>query len=117
MQGTSLLNRWYTLPDQVGPYFVNFHIGPTGSLSGFESALVHRPSTTIEFFRPLWHQDSSLWKRDPVPKGFTDDLFGTPPDHSDVLGAGGLMPFLAGENSGHIVMTVSGQWAGDRLAL
>lgn len=117
MQGTSLLNRWYTLPDQVGPYFVNFHIGPTGSLSGFESALVHRPSTTIEFFRPLWHQDSNLWKRDPVPKGFTDDLFETPPDHSDVLGAGGLMPFLAGENSGHIVMTVSGQWAGDRWAL
>lgn len=27
------------------------------------------------------------------------------------------MPFLAGENSGHVVMTVSGEWAGDRWAL
>ena len=27
------------------------------------------------------------------------------------------MPFLASENSGHVVMTVSGKWAGDRWAL
>ena len=115
MQGTDLLNRWYTLPGEVGPYFVNFKVGSTGPLENL--VLGRPPTTTIEFFRPLWHRDSNLWKRDPVPGDFADDLTKTPPDFTDVLGAGGLMPFLASENSGHVVMTVSGQWAGDRWAL
>ena len=115
LRGTDLLNRWYTLPGEVGPYFVNFKVGATGSLKGL--VLERPPSTTIEFFRPLWYQDDSLWRRDPVPSDFADDLVQIPPDFTDVLGAGGLMPFLASENSGHVVMTVSGQWAGDRWAL
>ena len=115
MQGTDLLNRWYTLPGEVGPYFVNFKVGSTGPLENLN--LGRPPRTTIEFFRPLWHRDATLWRRDPVPSDFSDDLIKTPPDFTDVLGAGGLMPFLSSENSGHVVMTVSGQWAGDRWAL
>ena len=110
-----LLNHWYTLPAEVGPYFVNFKVSSTGSLENL--ALAKPPRTTIEFFRPLWHRDPTLWRNDPVPKDFAEDLIEKSPDHSDVLGAGGLMPFLASENSGHVVMTVSGQWAGDRWAL
>lgn len=112
---TNLFNRWYTLPAEVGPYFVNFQVGPTGPLR--DLALDRPPRSTIEFFRPLWNQDESLWRRDPVPADFADDLAKTPPIFSDGLGASGLMPFLAVENSGHVVMTVSGQWAGDRWAL
>ncbi len=115
MLDTNLLNRWYTLPAEVGPYFVNFKVGPTGPLGDLVLGLP--PRTTIEFFRPLWYRDPTLWRYDPVPSNFADDLTKTTPDFTDVLGAGGMMPFLAVENSGHVVMTVSGEWAGDRWAL
>ena len=112
--GTNLLNRWFTLPEKVGPYFVNFHIGSTNPLQEMDSALNYAPTSTIEFFRPRWNQDSDLWLRDPVSIDFYKNLTETAPNFSDVLGAGGIMPFLASTNSGHVVMTVSGQWAGDR---
>ena len=116
MQDTNLLNRWYTLPAEVGPYFVDFQVGPTGPL-GKLLLSQSPPRTTIEFFRPLWHRDPTLCKYEPIPSNFADDLTKTTPDFTDVLGAGGMMPFLAVENSGHVVMTVSGEWAGDRWAL
>lgn len=117
LPGTSLLNRWHSLPEDVGPYFVNFHVGPTGPIKDMKPLSNRPPTTTMEFFRPLWHQDPALWLNDPVPEDFADQLTSFPPDLTDVLGAGGLMPFLASKNSGHVVMTVSGQWAGDRWAI
>ena len=73
---------------------------------GYERA---RASSQVSFV--------TLWRRDPVPKDFAKDLIAIPAHHTDVLGAGGLMPFLASENSGYMVMQVCGQWAGDRWAI
>ena len=113
--GTNLLSRWHSLPADVGPYFLDYWVGPSGRLGNL--AMDRPPTTTIEFFRPLWHRDLTLWRRDPVPKDFAKSLTKVPAHFTDVLGAGGLMPFLASENSGYVVMQVSGQWAGDRWAL
>ena len=81
LQGTDLLNHWYTLPGEVGPYFVNFKVGATGPLENL--ALAKPPRTTIEFFRPLWNRDPTLWRNDPVPKDFADCLLYTSPSPRD----------------------------------
>jgi len=111
------LERWQSLPRVVGTFFADFLVGPVGPLTGLEPAFARPPSTTIEFFRPLWYQDSALWRRDPVPSDFADNLLETPPNLTDVLGIGGLVPWLATRHSGHAAMSLSGRWAGDRWAV
>ena len=78
--------RWHSLPADVGPYFVDYWVGPTGHLG--DLALDRPPTTTIEFFRPLWHRDLTLWRRDPVPKDFVKSLTKVPAHFTDVLGSG-----------------------------
>ncbi len=111
------MDRWQSLPNDVGPFLIDFLVGPTGPLSGLEAVLARPPSTTMEFFRPLWYQDSSRWRRDPVPSDFADKVAETPPVLTDVLGVGGLIPWLGRGNTGYAAMSLSGQWAGDRWAV
>ncbi len=111
------LHRWQSLPREVGPFFVDFLVGPTGPLSGIDPALARPPSTTMELFRPRWHQDDALWQRDPVPSDFADDLIEIPPILTDVLGIGGLVPWLAQWYSVYVARSYCGQWAGDRWAV
>ena len=115
--GTALLNRWYTLPGFVGPFFIDFLVGPTGPLSDLESTFQRPPSTMMEFLRPMWYQDMSRWDRKPVPEHFADRFTDTPPALTDVLGIGGLIPWLAQPNSSYMARSIAGQWAGDRWAL
>ena len=115
--GTTLLNRWYTLPGFVGPFFIDFLVGPTGPLSDLEPAFQRPPSTMMEFLRPMWYQDMSSWDRKPVPENFADRFMDTPPTLTDVLGIGGLIPWLAQPNSSYMARSIAGQWAGDRWAL
>ena len=114
---STLLNRWYTLPSYVGPFFIDFLVGPTGSLSDLESAFRRPPSTMMEFLRPPWYQDMSLWNRNPVPADFADKLTDAPPTLTSVLGIGGLVPWLAQANSSYVARRIAGQWSGDRWAL
>lgn len=116
-QGTTLLNRWYTLPGFVGPFFIDFIVGPTGPLSDLKSTFLRPPSTMMEFLRPLWYENTSLWARDPVPTDFADKFMEKSPILTDVLGIGGLIPWLAQPNSSYVARTIAGQWAGDRWAL
>ena len=60
---TTLLNRWYSLPAFVGPFFIDFLVGPTGPLSGLMPAYQRPPSTMMEFLRPLWY-DCLLYTSD-----------------------------------------------------
>ena len=114
---TTLLNRWYSLPAFVGPFFIDFLVGPTGPLSGLMPAYQRPPSTMMEFLRPMWYENGSLWARDPVPADFAMKFMDEPPDLTDVLGIGGLIPWLAQPNSSYVARTIAGQWAGDRWAL
>jgi len=41
----------------------------------------------------------------------------TPPTLTDVLGVGGLIPWLAQPNSSYVSRNIAGQWAGDRWAV
>ena len=111
------LDRWYSLPAFVGPFFVDFLIGPTGPLKDMQSTIVQPPSSMMEFLRPPWYQNESLWKRNPVPHDFANELMKNPPDLVDVLGVGGIIPWLAKRNSSYSARALSGKWAGDRWAL
>jgi hypothetical protein len=115
--GTTLLNRWYTLPGFVGPFFIDFLVGPTGALSELQPTFQSPPTTMMEFLRPMWYEDRTLWSRDPVPTDFANQFMDTPPTLTDVLGIGGLIPWLAQPNSSYVARSIAGQWAGDRWAL
>lgn len=115
--GTTLLNRWYSLPGFVGPFFIDFLVGPTGPLSKLQPTFQSPPSSMMEFLRPMWYEDGSLWKQDPVPADFANNFMEKSPILTDVLGIGGLIPWLAQTNSSYMARTIAGQWAGDRWAL
>ena len=117
MENFHWLDRWYSLPAFVGPFFVDFHVGPTGPLKDIESAIIKPPSTMMEFLRPPWYKNESLWKRDPVPHDFANKILEKPPMLTDVFGIGGLIPWLAQSNSSYVARSLAGHWAGDRWAL
>ncbi len=113
------LDEWQSLPGDVGPFFVDFLVGAAGPLSGIGPALSRPPSTTMELFRPRWYEDPALWRQDPVPVDFADALLETPPALTDVLGVGGLVPWLQSEFVFDVssAKNLAGQWAGDRWAV
>ena len=112
-----MFDRWYSLPAFLGPFFVDFLVGPTGPLEQMERAFKGPPRTMMEFLRPLWYENASLWKQDPVPSDFAERLMQSPPALTDVLGVGGLIPWLAQPNSSYVARTIAGKWAGDRWAV
>ncbi len=105
---------WQALPGDVGPFFVDYLVGATGPFAGVEAALARPPSATIELFRPRWYEDQALWQPNPVPEGFADDLIDTPPTLTDVLGIGGLVPWLVQWYPVEAAKGLAGKWAGDR---
>lgn len=113
----SELRRWQVLPSEIGPFFVDCLIGPNGPLSGIDPALTQLPTTTMEFYRPRWYKDASLWQHDPVPSNFADGLLEFPPTLTDVLGMGGLVPWLVQWYSGDVAKSFCSGWAGDRWAI
>ncbi|HAY81082.1 MAG TPA: hypothetical protein DCY79_14850 [Planctomycetaceae bacterium] len=108
---------WQSVPSAVGPFFVESLIGATGPLSDTDRVLDRPPATTMEVFRPRWYQDRARWQPDPVPSNFADDLMETPPLHTDVLGVGGLIPWLSQWHFGYGPKSFAGGWAGDRWAV
>ena len=116
-ENVSWLQRWNSLPEFIGNFFVDFIVGPNGSLEGMKSVLKQPPSTTMEFVRPQWYKNDSLWYHNPVSSNFANELMETPPELTDVLGVGGLVPWLAQSNSSYTARKISGKWAGDRWAL
>ena len=114
---TTLFNRWYRIPEFVGPFFIDFLVGPTGSLSQLEPVLKKPPSTMMEFLRPSWYKEISLWDRNPIRNNFADKFMESPPKITDILGIGGLIPWLSKLNSSYIARSIAGKWVGDRWAL
>lgn len=117
MDGASFFHRWYTLPNFVGPFFMDIVIGPTGSMEGLDSIIERPPSTMIEFLRPSWYRDPKLWKHRLVPQNFADGFMNVDPVLTDVLGVGGLIPWLADPNTSYLARSIAGQWSADRWAL
>ncbi|MEM7010973.1 MAG: hypothetical protein AAF585_05760, partial [Verrucomicrobiota bacterium] len=115
--GSVELDPWQSLPEQVGPFFVEFIVGANGALSKVDPAFAKPPSTTMELFRPRWYQDPSLWRQDPVPADFSNDILETPPILTDVFGVGGIVPWLATMYPIDSAKSLAGQWAGDRWAI
>ena len=111
------LYQWLALPREVGPFFVDSLLGSEEPQLGFEAALGEPPSTTMELFRPLFYQDASRWSPDPVPEDFADDLLETPPSFTDVLGIGGLIPWLSQWYAVPEAKSLTGNWTGDRWAI
>ncbi|MEM6569820.1 MAG: DUF3299 domain-containing protein [Planctomycetota bacterium] len=115
---TSLeMDFWQFLPADVGSFFVDYFVGATGPFSDLDPAISRPPTTTIEFFRPRWYEDSALWRHDPVPETFADDVMESPPTRTEVLGIGGLVPWLASWHSVDVAKLIAGTWAGDRYAV
>ena len=108
---------WQSLPGDVGPFFVDYLVGATGPFSEVDVALDRPPGTTMQLFRPRWYQDPGQWRPDPVPADFADDITDTPPDTTDVLGVGGLVPWLAKWYSVDVAKSLVGSWTGDRWAV
>jgi hypothetical protein len=111
------LYHWFDLPRELGPFLVDFLVGSTGPLAAIESAFEQPPSTTMEFFRPLWYQDASLWRPDPVVRDFADGIMDTSPAFTNVLGVGGLISWLSQWYGVSEARALAGHWAGDRWAL
>jgi len=111
------LYQWLALPREVGPFFVDILLGAEEPQLGFEAALDNPPSTTMELFRPLFYQDASRWSPDPVPEDFADELLETPPSFTDVLGIGGLIPWLSQWYAVPEAKNLTGNWTGDRWAV
>lgn len=111
------LYQWLALPREVGPFFVDSLLDSEEPQLGFEAALGKPPSTTMELFRPLFYQDASRWSPDPVPEDFADDLLETPPSFTDVLGIGGLIPWLSQWYAVPEAKNLTGNWTGDRWAV
>ena len=111
------LYQWLALPREVGPFFVDSLLDSEEPQLGFEAALGKPPSTTMELFRPLFYQDASRWRPDPVPEDFADDLLETPPSFTDVLGIGGLIPWLSQWYAVPEAKNLTGNWTGDRWAV
>ena len=111
------LYQWLALPREVGPFFVDSLLDSEEPQLGFEAALGKPPSTTMELFRPLFYQDASRWRPDPVAEDFADDLLETPPSFTDVLGIGGLIPWLSQWYAVPEAKNLTGNWTGDRWAV
>ncbi|MFG0258511.1 MAG: DUF3299 domain-containing protein [Phycisphaerales bacterium JB043] len=108
---------WDSLPRYIGSFFVQSFAGDTGPLTEVVPTLTRPPSTTMEFFRPQWYEDATLWQQDPVASGFADNMLDTPPTFTDVLGIGGLVPMLSRWHSFDAAKTIAGGWVGDRWAI
>lgn len=109
--------RWQATTRYCGYFFVRAVIGDTGPLSGIAAAFEQPPTMTMELFRPSMSRDVSRWKPDPVPAGFADGLDESAPALTDVLGVGGVVPFLAQWYSLDEALGYVGGWTGDRWAV
>ncbi|MGB0331478.1 MAG: DUF3299 domain-containing protein [Planctomycetota bacterium] len=109
--------RWLATPRFCGYFFVRALIGDAGPLAGLAEVLAEPPTSTVELFRPRWYLDGSRWRPDPVPADFADGIEDTPPAMTDVLGVGGLVPFLTQWYSLDEAMVLIGSWTGDRWAV
>lgn len=110
-------NLWLTLPSKIGAFFLDSLVGDRGSLVDAHPSLARPPSTTMEFFRPRWHADPSLWLQDPVPSDFADHLLDSSPILTDVLGVSGFITFLRKMYPLEAAKVLARGWVGDRWAL
>lgn len=109
--------RWQATTRYCGYFFVRAVIGDTGPLSDIAVAFKQPPTATMELFRPRLFQDASRWDPDPVPAGFADGLDESAPVLTDVLGVGGVVPFLTQWYSLDEALGFVGGWTGDRWAV
>ena len=110
-------SNWLSLPRNVGPFFVDFFVGPNKPLPTINPVLSAPPTTTMALFRPRWYQEPSLWSPNPVPSDFANHFLETPPLLTDVLGPGGLIPWLAKSYSIRVAKFFVSGWTGDRWAV
>jgi hypothetical protein len=109
--------RWQATTRYCGYFFVRAVIGDTGPLSDIAVAFKQPPTATMELFRPRLFQDASRWDPDPVPAGFAGGLDESAPVLTDVLGVGGVVPFLTQWYSLDEALGFVGGWTGDRWAV
>ena len=57
------------------------------------------------------------WRPDPVPEDFADELLDAPPSFTDVLGIGGLIPWLSQWYAVPEAKNLTGNWTGDRWGI
>ncbi|MEO0662773.1 MAG: DUF3299 domain-containing protein, partial [Planctomycetota bacterium] len=107
---------WQSMTRFCGYFFVRALIGDAGPLTDLAEELDALPRTTMEIFRPRWYQDPERWRPDPVPADFADDWLDIPPDLTDVLGVGGLFPFLRRWYAMEETLGYVSGWTGDRWA-
>ena len=108
---------WHAMPVYIGAFFVDSLVGRTRPMDGVDPAFIRPPGTTMEFFRPRWYDDATLWRPQPVSSDFADELLDTPPLLTDVLGIAGLVPMLTKWYSVDVAKSLAGGWAGDRWAI
>jgi len=105
---------WQGLPAFAGAFFVDVSVGATGPFSVLDPVFEKPPSTSMELFRPRWYEQGDRWEPDPVPSDFATGVLAEPPLFTDVLGIGGLIPWLAQWYPFDAAKALAGGWTGDR---
>lgn len=114
-----LFDRWYFLPWETGPFFVEARTGATKGLSRIDSLFKSPPRATKELFRPLLYPQK-LSKEELVPTDFAEQVqlkLSEQPILTDQLGLGGLIPWMAAVLPVDQAKAVCGYLLSDRFAL
>lgn len=111
-----MLDLWYWLPWETGPFFVEARTGATKELSRIDSLFDRPPGTTLELFRPgLYDQESKVGET--IPPNFADRILPEFPILSGQFGIGGLVPWMMSELPVDQAKSISGEVLTDRFAL
>ncbi|MEM9015652.1 MAG: DUF3299 domain-containing protein [Verrucomicrobiota bacterium] len=111
-----MLDYWYWLPWETGPFFVEARTGATKDLSRIDKLFHRLPETTLELFRPKIYEEEES-ERDAIPPDFAIQILQDPPVFSGQFGIGGLVPWMMGSLPIDQAKSVCGQVITDRYAL
>ena len=111
-----ILDLWYWLPWETGPFFVEAKTGATKGLTRIDELFENPPRTTRELFRPNLYGVSDT-ADEAIPADFADALLPEPPDLVERFGLGGLVPWLSGSLPVDQAKSVAGRVLADRYAL
>ncbi|MEM6915923.1 MAG: DUF3299 domain-containing protein, partial [Verrucomicrobiota bacterium] len=88
-----MLDLWYWLPWETGPFFVEARTGATKELSRIDALFARPPKTTLQLFRPGLYGEVSQ-TNDEISMGFADRILPKAPVFEGQFGIGGLVPWM-----------------------
>ncbi|MCG8600245.1 MAG: DUF3299 domain-containing protein, partial [Verrucomicrobiales bacterium] len=115
-QAPPLVDLWYWLPWETGPFFVESRTGATKDLSHIDELFEQPPVSTVELFRPGRYRDR-VEAGNEVRENIVHCAIRESPVIEGRLGIGGLIPWLMGSLPLDQAKGVSGRALADRYSL